>query len=101
MFSQVPRSDFSGTFAVAADNLHFVRLNGLLIVEFEGHIFDQEGPDFVAKTVRIQVALQQLRRRRRRINEPFQRSLEGVDASKLNVAHHHHHHHREQMRTGV
>jgi hypothetical protein len=44
---------FSRTLAVAANNLDPVGLHGLLAIEFESNVLDQERPDFVAETVGI------------------------------------------------
>lgn len=47
----------AGALAVAANNLHFIRLYGRLVVQFEGDVFDEECPYFVAEAICIQVAL--------------------------------------------
>lgn len=49
--------------AVAADNLDLVGAHGGLVVELESHIFDQEGPDLVAESVGIQMALTEKKKR--------------------------------------
>lgn len=45
------------SFAIAAHDLDFVRLNRDRVLHLECHILDQEGPDFIAETVCIKVAL--------------------------------------------
>jgi hypothetical protein len=50
-------SGLAGTFAVAADDLDLVGLDGLLIVQLEGNVLDQERPHFVAEAVGVEVAL--------------------------------------------
>lgn len=42
---------------VAANNLDSIGLDRVLIVKFEVHILDQEGPDFIAEAVGVQVTL--------------------------------------------
>lgn len=49
--------NLSRSLAIAADNLHFIRKDGTLVVQFEVDIFDKERPDFIAESVGIQVSL--------------------------------------------
>lgn len=51
------RSYLSRPLAVAAHNLHLICLHGLLIIQLEGHILDEERPDVVAESVCVKVAL--------------------------------------------
>jgi hypothetical protein len=53
----ITSSGFSGPFAVAAHDLHFFRADRRLVIQFECDILNQESPDFVAESVRIEVAL--------------------------------------------
>lgn len=53
--------------AVAAHDLHSVRVDGSLVVKFELDILDQECPDLVAETVRIKVALCEVKKRERKL----------------------------------
>lgn len=52
-----PPSSFTGSLAVAADDLHLVCCDRRLVVQFEGHVLDEESPDFVAESVGIKVTL--------------------------------------------
>lgn len=52
--------------AVAAHDLHPVRIDGSLVVEFELDILDQECPDLVAESVGIKVALCKVKERERK-----------------------------------
>lgn len=42
-----------------ADDLHFVGLDGAVVVELEVDVFDQEGPDIVAEAVGVEGALEE------------------------------------------
>lgn len=53
---------FTRSLAVAAHNLHLVGSDCGLVIQLERYILDQEGPDFVAKSVGIEVTLQIERR---------------------------------------
>jgi hypothetical protein len=45
-------------FAIAAHNLDFICLHGLTrVLHLESDILDQKGPDFVAETVGVKMAL--------------------------------------------
>lgn len=48
----------SGSLAVTAHDLHFLRRNSCLVVQLEVDILDQEGPNFVAESISIEVTLQ-------------------------------------------
>ena len=48
---------FPRPLGVTANNLDFIGLDRVLVVEFEVHILDQEGPDFVAEAIGVQVTL--------------------------------------------
>lgn len=50
-------SHLSWPLAVAADNLHFIRVNLRIVVELEVDILDEERPHFVAETVCVEMAL--------------------------------------------
>lgn len=52
-----PHSSFTGSLAVTADDLDLVGGDRGLVVQFEGHVLDKEGPDFVAESVGIKVTL--------------------------------------------
>lgn len=43
--------------AVTANDLDLIHRDRLVILHLEGNVFDQEGPDLVAETVGIQMAL--------------------------------------------
>lgn len=45
------------TLAIAADNLDLIRSHGLVILQLERHILDQERPDLIAESIRIEMAL--------------------------------------------
>jgi hypothetical protein len=55
-----PISDlcFTRSLAVAAHNLHLIGSDCGLVIQLKGYVLDQEGPDFVAKSVCIEVALE-------------------------------------------
>ena len=50
-------SCLSRAFTIAAHNLHLIGVDGSLIVEFESNVFNQEGPNFVAETVSVEMTL--------------------------------------------
>lgn len=54
-------SCFTRPLAVAADDLDLVCGHRSLIVQLEGHILDEERPDFIAESVGIEVALRDKR----------------------------------------
>lgn len=54
---QYLRLSFTGSLAVAANNLDPIRGERRLIVQLEGDIFNEECPDIVAKAVGIEMAL--------------------------------------------
>lgn len=49
---------FTRSLAVAAHNLHLIGSDCGLVIQLEGYVLDQESPDFVAKSVGIEVALE-------------------------------------------
>lgn len=48
---------FTRSLAITAHNLDLVRSDSGLVIQLESDIFDQESPDFIAKSVRVQVTL--------------------------------------------
>lgn len=48
----------SGAFRVARYDLDAVGVDGVRVVQLEVDVFDNEGPDFVAEAVRVEMALQ-------------------------------------------
>jgi hypothetical protein len=54
---ETARLSLSRALAVAADNLHLVRLNGGLVIQLESDILDQEGPNIVTEPVGVKMAL--------------------------------------------
>lgn len=52
-----PRLCLSRPLAVAAHNLHLVRMDGRLVVELEVYVLDQKSPDLVAEAVCVKVTL--------------------------------------------
>lgn len=58
IFTPISDLCFTRSLAVAAHNLHLVGSDCSLIIQLEGYVFDQEGPDFVAKSISIEVALE-------------------------------------------
>ena len=52
------RSGLTRALGVAADNLNLIGLDGVgAVIHLEGNILDEEGPHFVAESVRIEAAL--------------------------------------------
>jgi len=49
---------FTRPLAVAAHNLHLIGSDCGLVIQLEGYVLDQKGPNFVAKSVGIEVALE-------------------------------------------
>lgn len=47
----------SGSLAVTAHDLHFLGRNSCLVVQLEVDILNQEGPNFVAESIGIEVTL--------------------------------------------
>ncbi len=45
------------SFAVAAHDLDFIRLNRDRVLHLKRHVFDQKSPDFVTEAVCVEVAL--------------------------------------------
>lgn len=50
-------SRLSGPLAVAAHDLDLVRADGLLVIQFEIDILDQESPNFVTESICVKVTL--------------------------------------------
>lgn len=48
----------AGTLRVAAHNLDLVRLDGVRVVELERDVLDNERPNLIAETVRVEMALE-------------------------------------------
>lgn len=55
--SQAPSLLLSGLLRIAAHDLDLLCRDIVLIIELEVDIFDEEGPDFVAEAICIQMAL--------------------------------------------
>lgn len=48
----------TGSPAVASDNLELVDNDSLIIIEFDVDVFNDEGPDVITESIRVQVALE-------------------------------------------
>jgi hypothetical protein len=54
----IPLLSLAWLLGIAADNLDLVRRDGLAsTVHLECHVLDQEGPNFIAESIRIQAPL--------------------------------------------
>jgi phage gp45-like len=59
-------SGLARLFAIHGHDLHFIRVQAGGIIELECDVFDDEGPDVVAKAVGVQMALRKTVNPRRR-----------------------------------